>query len=52
MTAPVAVMVSASTALIVGAVVLSVVVGAVDLLRQPTWAWRAAGEAATAATSR
>ena len=44
MTAPVAVMVSASTALIVGAVVLSVVVGAVDLLRQPTWAWRAAGE--------
>jgi hypothetical protein len=31
-------------ALIAGVVVLSTVIGAVDLVRQPGWAWRAAGE--------
>ena len=30
--------------LVAGIVVVSVVVGAVDLVRQPGWAWRAAGE--------
>jgi len=35
---------STSLGLVGGLVVLSMVIGAVDLLRQPTWAWRAAGE--------
>ena len=35
---------SASLSLITGIIVVSIVIGAVDLLRQPTWAWRAAGE--------
>ena len=35
---------SPAFALIVAVVVVAVVVGAVDLIRQPGWAWRAAGE--------
>lgn len=37
-------MVNSSLGLIAGIVAVSMVFGAVDLLRQPTWAWRAAGE--------
>ena len=37
-------MVNSSLVLIAGIVVVSMVFAAVDLLRQPTWAWRAAGE--------
>jgi len=36
--------VNAMLAVIAGVVVLSIVAGAVDLVRQPGWAWRAAGE--------
>jgi hypothetical protein len=35
---------TASLSLVAGIVALSVVIGAADLLRQPTWAWRAADE--------
>lgn len=37
-------MVNSSLVLIAGIVAVSTVFAAVDLLRQPTWAWRAAGE--------
>jgi len=37
-------MANSSLVLIAGIVAVSMVIGAVDLLRQPTWAWRAAGE--------
>ncbi len=37
-------MVNSSLVLIAGIVAVSMVFAAVDLLRQPTWAWRAAGE--------
>jgi len=39
--------VNLSLVLITGIVAVAVVFGAVDLLRQPTWAWRAAGESKT-----
>jgi hypothetical protein len=35
---------SPSLGLIAGIVLLSVVLGAIDIFRQPNWAWRAAGE--------
>jgi len=35
---------SASLSLVAGIIAVSIVIGATDLLRQPTWAWRAAGE--------
>lgn len=35
---------NASMSLVAGIFAVSIVIGAVDLLRQPTWAWRAAGE--------
>jgi len=35
---------NASLGLVSGIVAVSVVLGIVDMLRQPTWAWRAAGE--------
>jgi len=44
MTGSFAEMVNVSLSLIAGIIAVSMVFGAVDLLRQPTWAWRAAGE--------
>jgi hypothetical protein len=44
MTAPAAIVVNPSLYLIGGLVLISVIIGTVDLLRQPTWAWRAGGE--------
>ena len=35
---------SASLGLVAGIIAVSIVIGAADLLRQPNWAWRAAGE--------
>ena len=36
--------VNASLSLVAGIVAVSMMIGAVDLVHQPTWAWRAAGE--------
>jgi len=44
MTTPLAIVFSPSLGLVAGVVLLSVVLAAIDILRQPTWAWRAAGE--------
>ena len=44
MTGSLAEMVNASMGLVGGIVVVAMVIGAIDLVRQPTWAWRAAGE--------
>jgi len=44
MTGSFAEMVNASMGLVAGIIAVSMVSGAVDLLCQPTWAWRAAGE--------
>jgi hypothetical protein len=44
MTVPAAVVVNPSLYLIVEIVLVSVIIGAVDLLRRPNWAWSAAGE--------
>jgi len=44
MSGSVAEIMSTSMSLVIGLVAVSMVFGAVDLLRQPTWAWRAAGE--------
>ncbi len=44
MTIPLAVVFSPSLGLIAGIVIISAVLAAADILRQPTWAWRAAGE--------
>ena len=44
MTGPFAETMNASLALVVGVVGVAMVFGAVDLLRQPGWAWKAAGE--------
>jgi len=44
MTATSAAPVNLALALLSAAVVLAVVLGAVDVIRQPRWAWRAAGE--------
>jgi hypothetical protein len=44
MTGSFAEMVHASLSIIAGIIAVSMVISAVDLLRQPTWAWRVAGE--------
>ena len=44
MTGSFAEMVNTSLSLVAGVVAIAMVIGAVDLVRQPTWAWRAAGE--------
>ena len=44
MTGSLAEMVNTSLSLVAAIIAISMVVGVVDLLRQPTWAWQAAGE--------